>query len=51
MCIRDRCKVTILFTVFKLASAPLTLTQRATAATKYSMHVLALLPPHPQEGI
>ena len=43
--------VTILFTVFKLASAPLTLTQRASAATKYSMHVLPLLPPHPQEGI
>ena len=46
-----QCKVTILFTVFKLASAPLTLTQRATAATKYSMHVLPLLPPHPQKVI
>ena len=32
------CKVTILFTVFKLAPVPLTRTQRATAATKYSMH-------------
>ena len=41
---------TILFTGFKLALAPLTRTQRATAATKYSMHVRPLLPPHPQEG-
>ena len=46
-----QCKVTILFTVFKLGPAALTCTQRATAATKYSMHVLPLLPPHPQEGI
>ena len=46
-----QCKVTILFTVFKLAPGPLTHTQRATAATKYSMHVLPLLPPHPQEYI
>ena len=45
-----QCKVTILFTVFKLAPVPLTRTQRATAATKYSMHVRPLLPPHPQEG-
>ena len=30
---------------------PPTCTQRATTATKYSMHVLPLLPPHPQEGI
>ena len=44
-------RVTILFTVFKLAQAPLTRTLRATAATKYSMHVLPLLPPHPQEGV
>ena len=42
-----QCKVTILFTVFKLATA----TQRAAAATKYIMHVLPLLPSHPQEGI
>ena len=34
-----QCKVTILFTVFKLAPVPLTCTQRATAATKYSVHV------------
>ena len=33
-----QCKVTILFTVFKLAPASLTCTQRATAATKYSVH-------------
>ena len=38
-------KLTIHFTVFKLAPAPLTRTQRATAATKYSMHILPLLPP------
>ena len=30
--------MTILFTGFKLALAPLTRTQRATAATKYSVH-------------
>ena len=46
-----QCKVTILFTVFKLSPAPFTRTQRATAATKYSMHVLRILPPHSQEGI
>ena len=34
-----QCKVTILFTVFKLAPVPLTCTQRATSATKYSVHV------------
>ena len=32
-------RVTILFTVFKLAQAPLTRTLRATAATKYSMQI------------
>ena len=46
-----QCKVTILFKVFKLAPAPLICTQRATAATKYSVHVLPFLPPHAQEGI
>ena len=46
-----QCKVTILFTVFRLAPGPLTRTQRATAATKYSMHILPFLPPRPQEGI
>ena len=46
-----QCKVTILFTVLKLAPGPLTRSQRVTAATTYSMHVLPFLPPHPQEGI
>ncbi len=44
-----QCKVTILFTVFKLAH--LTCSQRTAVVTKYSMHILPLLPPHPQEGI
>ena len=35
----------------QVSPIPLTRTQRATAATKYSMHILPFLPPHPQEGV